>query len=101
MIQRCLYGRSHAIFSITLKCEYMDAKEGPVSLQGRLNLVDLSGSENIKRSGAEGMRAREAGTIGQSLLAFSRVITGLVHGGSLCVSCNVSSSAGTRSSLTC
>lgn len=32
---------------------------------GRLNLVDLSGSENIKRSGAVGARAKEAAAIGQ------------------------------------
>ena len=45
---------------------------------GKLNLVDLAGSENIGRSGAVDKRAREAGSINQSLLTLGRVITGLV-----------------------
>lgn len=40
---------------------------GEVTRDGRLNLVDLSGSENIKRSGAVGARAKEAAAIGQVL----------------------------------
>ena len=45
---------------------------------GKLNLVDLAGSECIGRSGAEKMRAKEAGMINQSLLTLGRVITALV-----------------------
>lgn len=44
-----------------------------------MNLVDLAGSENIGRSGAVEMRAREAGSINQSLLTLGRVITSLVE----------------------
>lgn len=40
--------------------------------------VDLAGSENIGRSGAVDKRAREAGSINQSLLTLGRVITALV-----------------------
>ena len=40
--------------------------------------VDLAGSENIGRSGAQNARAREAGNINQSLLTLGRVITALV-----------------------
>jgi hypothetical protein len=40
--------------------------------------VDLAGSENISRSGATDKRAREAGTINQSLLTLGRVITALI-----------------------
>ena len=36
---------------------------------GKLNLVDLAGSEAIGRSGAQGMRKREAGNINQSLVS--------------------------------
>jgi kinesin family protein 11 len=46
---------------------------------GKLNLVDLAGSENINRSGAKDGRAREAGSINQSLLTLGRVITALVE----------------------
>ena len=46
--------------------------------RGALNLVDLSGSESIKRSGAEGVQAREASMIGRSLLSLGRVIRSLV-----------------------
>ena len=49
---------------------------------GQLNLVDLAGSECVGRSGAKGVRGREAGNINQSLLTLGRVITALVdrHG---------------------
>jgi len=46
---------------------------------GKLHLVDLAGSENIARSGAVDKRAREAGSINQSLLTLGRVITALVE----------------------
>ncbi|KAG5457412.1 MAG: kinesin motor domain-containing protein, partial [Olpidium bornovanus] len=46
---------------------------------GKLNFVDLAGSENIGRSGAENRRAREAGMINQSLLVLGRVINALVE----------------------
>jgi hypothetical protein len=49
---------------------------------GQMNLVDLAGSECVGRSGAKNDRAREAGSINQSLLTLGRVITALVdhHG---------------------
>ncbi len=44
--------------------------------------ADLAGSECVGRSGAKNDRAREAGSINQSLLTLGRVITALVdhHG---------------------
>ena len=41
--------------------------------------VDLAGSENIGRSGATDKRAKEAGSINQSLLTLERCITALVE----------------------
>lgn len=41
--------------------------------------VDLAGSENIGRSGADNKRAKEAGSINQSLLTLGRCITALVE----------------------
>lgn len=46
---------------------------------GKLHLVDLAGSENIGKSGAVEKRAREAGSINQSLLTLGRVISALVE----------------------
>ena len=63
--------RSHAIFTITI------VREGKL---GTLNFVDLSGSENVKRSGSSsGARAREASNINQGLLAIGRVMKALVQ----------------------
>ncbi|XP_015435263.1 PREDICTED: bipolar kinesin KRP-130-like [Dufourea novaeangliae] len=71
--------RSHTIFSITvhIKENTIDGEE--LLKTGKLNLVDLAGSENIGRSGAIDKRAREAGSINQSLLTLGRVITALVE----------------------
>ncbi|SCU80965.1 LADA_0B10484g1_1 [Lachancea dasiensis] len=65
--------RSHTIFTIMLykKC---DDENFRVS---KMNLVDLAGSENISRSGAQNQRAKEAGSINQSLLTLGRVINSL------------------------
>ena len=41
--------------------------------------MDLAGSENIGRSGAADKRAKEAGSINQSLLTLGRCITSLVE----------------------
>ncbi|KAG9510924.1 Kinesin-like protein KIF11, partial [Fragariocoptes setiger] len=71
--------RSHTIFTVTVLM-----KEGSINGEGilrigKLNLVDLAGNENIARSGAQDKRAREVGTINQSLLTLGRVITALVE----------------------
>ncbi|SCU80130.1 LAFA_0B07668g1_1 [Lachancea sp. 'fantastica'] len=65
--------RSHTVFTIMLykKC---DDENFRVS---KMNLVDLAGSENINRSGAQNQRAKEAGSINQSLLTLGRVINSL------------------------
>ncbi|KAJ2561405.1 hypothetical protein GGH12_004031 [Coemansia sp. RSA 1822] len=73
--------RSHAIFTITVfvreRAVTVDGED--VSKLGKLNLVDLAGSENIGRSGAQNVRAREAGSINKSLLVLGRVINALVE----------------------
>lgn len=48
---------------------------GEITRDGRLSLVDLSGSENIKRSGAVGDRAKEAAAIGQVRLQAFRLVS--------------------------
>ncbi|CAN0063901.1 unnamed protein product, partial [Ectocarpus sp. 12 AP-2014] len=70
--------RSHGIFCVRVISAERTPWGGEITRDGRLSLVDLSGSENIKRSGAVGDRAKEAAAIGQSLLALGRVIKALV-----------------------
>ncbi|PIA12989.1 kinesin-domain-containing protein [Coemansia reversa NRRL 1564] len=73
--------RSHAIFTITvfIRERAVTVEGEDIVKLGKLNLVDLAGSENIGRSGAQDMRAREAGSINKSLLVLGRVITALVE----------------------
>ncbi|KAG7694570.1 hypothetical protein KL930_003888 [Ogataea haglerorum] len=80
---RCneLSSRSHTVFSITVHMRTQDSRKmgGEEFVKvGKLNLVDLGGSENISRSGATNQRAKEAGMINQSLLTLGRVINALV-----------------------
>lgn len=83
--------RSHSVFTVTVHTKTKAGESTAMAgsgtgavpgedylRTGKLNLVDLAGSENIGRSGAENMRAREAGNINMSLLALGRVINALV-----------------------
>jgi kinesin family protein 11 len=74
--------RSHSIFTMKIMIKEYNVDGEEVVRHGQLNLVDLAGSECIGRSGARNDRAREAGSINQSLLTLGRVITALVdhHG---------------------
>lgn len=71
--------RSHSLFMVTIHMKENNINGEEFLKTGKLNLVDLAGSENIGRSGAVDKRAREAGTINQSLLTLGRVITALVE----------------------
>ena len=74
--------RSHSIFTLKIMIKETNVEGEEVLRHGQLNLVDLAGSECVGRSGAKNERAREAGSINQSLLTLGRVITALVdhHG---------------------
>ncbi|EEB09533.2 kinesin-like protein Cut7 [Schizosaccharomyces japonicus yFS275] len=79
---RCndLSSRSHSIFTITVHARPKRADPHDDTFRlGKLHMVDLAGSENIGRSGAENKRARETGMINQSLLTLGRVINALVE----------------------
>ncbi|CAH8572565.1 unnamed protein product [Heterobilharzia americana] len=72
--------RSHSIFTVTVHIKETNLVTNEELLRiGKLHLVDLAGSENVGRSGAVEKRAREAGSINQSLLTLGRVITALVE----------------------
>eukprot|EP00662_Eupelagonemidae_sp_cell21_P009789 gene9789-63045_t len=53
--------RSHLIFTIVV--------QRPDGREGRMALIDLAGSERLKKSEAEGQGAKEAKAINQSLFA--------------------------------
>ena len=74
--------RSHSIFTMKIMIKECNVDGEEVVRHGQMNLVDLAGSECVGRSGAKNDRAREAGSINQSLLTLGRVITALVdhHG---------------------
>jgi len=72
--------RSHALFTITLIIKDTEPGSEVRYRVSKLNLVDLAGSENISRSGSKNARAKEAGSINQSLLTLGRVITALSDG---------------------
>lgn len=64
--------RAHRIFTIIAKFKRYDT---PVV--STLTFIDLAGSEDISKSGATGMTAREAAHINKSLLTLGRVINAL------------------------
>lgn len=72
--------RSHAIFSVTIEC----SDRGPDGAQrlraGKLHLVDLAGSERQSKTGATGIRLKEATKINLSLSTLGNVISALVDG---------------------
>ncbi|RYD70931.1 MAG: hypothetical protein EOP84_25790, partial [Verrucomicrobiaceae bacterium] len=70
--------RSHTIFTFRMLVDGFETQGEDYVKNGQINFVDLAGSECIGRSGATNDRAREAGSINQSLLTLGRVITALV-----------------------
>eukprot|EP01012_Entosiphon_sulcatum_P032615 TRINITY_DN4145_c0_g1_i1.p1 TRINITY_DN4145_c0_g1~~TRINITY_DN4145_c0_g1_i1.p1 ORF type:complete len:754 (+),score=146.21 TRINITY_DN4145_c0_g1_i1:324-2585(+) len=77
--------RSHAIFTII--CEQGECVEGDEEKRiqvriGKLNIVDLAGSEKVRQTGATGQRLEESKKINWSLSALGKVISALTdsHG---------------------
>ena len=54
---------------ITLYIKRFEAKTGEIVQAGKLNLIDLAGSERTKKSEAVGERMKEAQCINKSLSA--------------------------------
>ncbi|KAG1449902.1 hypothetical protein G6F46_010728 [Rhizopus delemar] len=68
--------RSHAIFSVILKQRWRQPREEKV-IVSKFHFVDLAGSERLKRTNAQGDRAREGISINAGLLALGNVISAL------------------------
>ncbi|KAL7561839.1 hypothetical protein ACA910_009677 [Epithemia clementina (nom. ined.)] len=73
--------RSHAVFTVTLHQTTIDKEGLEVSATSRFTFVDLAGSERMKKTGAEGERAREGIKINEGLLALGNVINALADEG--------------------
>lgn len=67
--------RSHSI--VQVKTVNVNRKDNSQYL-GKINLIDLAGSENVNKSGVQGQGMREAQNINKSLFALGDVIASLV-----------------------
>ncbi|KAI6175289.1 Kinesin-like protein [Aphelenchoides bicaudatus] len=72
--------RSHALFIITIESSELGLDGEQHIRVGRLNLIDLAGSERQSKTGAQGDRFRESTKINLSLSALGNVISALVDG---------------------
>lgn len=68
--------RSHAIFQISI--EMAEEKSKSIKI-GKLNLIDLAGSERQSKTGASGDRLKEASKINQALSSLGNVIYALAE----------------------
>ncbi|KAI8067246.1 hypothetical protein BDF21DRAFT_426139 [Thamnidium elegans] len=71
--------RSHAIFSVIIKQQLGDDESttNMRTIVSKFHFVDLAGSERLKRTNAQGDRAREGISINSGLLALGNVISAL------------------------
>ncbi|XP_057470492.1 kinesin-like protein KIN-10C [Actinidia eriantha] len=67
--------RSHGVLAITVSTHCGDGSGAIVT--GKLNLIDLAGNEDNRRTCNEGIRLQESAKINQSLFALSNVIYAL------------------------
>lgn len=71
--------RSHALFILRITSPIQDGQHRRIR-SSTLNLIDLAGSERVKKSGAAGQRMREGQNINSSLSVLGQVISKLAAG---------------------
>lgn len=71
--------RSHALFILRITFPIKDEARTRIR-NSTLNLIDLAGSERVKKSGAAGQRMREGQNINSSLSVLGQVISKLAQG---------------------
>lgn len=78
-LMNCTSSRSHAVFTVNLRQTTRSSRGDGVDVtsMSRFTFVDLAGSERMKKTGAEGERAREGIKINEGLLALGNVINAL------------------------
>ena len=76
-LMNCTSSRSHAVFTVTLQQTTRSTEGVDVTSTSRFTFVDLAGSERMKKTGAEGNRAKEGIKINEGLLALGNVINAL------------------------
>ncbi|KAL7540949.1 hypothetical protein ACHAXR_011794 [Thalassiosira sp. AJA248-18] len=69
--------RSHAVFTVNLAQTTRSTEDVDITTTSRFTFVDLAGSERMKKTGAEGERAKEGIKINEGLLALGNVINAL------------------------
>ncbi|CAG0918094.1 unnamed protein product [Notodromas monacha] len=69
--------RSHLVLSVLIESK---SKLSGAKLKGKLNLIDLAGSERARKTGATGSTLKEAAFINKSLFALGEVISSLAAG---------------------
>ena len=69
--------RSHAVFTVNLQQTTRSSDGDEIHSHSRFTFVDLAGSERMKKTGAEGERAKEGIKINEGLLALGNVINAL------------------------
>ena len=72
--------RSHSLFTIYIETAEEDTNGEQRIKAGKLNLVDLGGSERASKTGASGQTMKEGIKINLSLTALGNVISALVDG---------------------
>jgi len=72
--------RSHALFILRITFPIKDGNARQRIRSSTLNLIDLAGSERVKKSGAAGQRMREGQNINSSLSVLGQVICKLAVG---------------------
>jgi len=69
--------RSHAVFQVDLQQTTRSTDGDELTTKSRFTFVDLAGSERMKKTGAEGDRAKEGIKINEGLLALGNCINAL------------------------